>query len=129
MTGRSTSNRALVAGGVGNVVEWYDFAVYGAFATVIATYFPGADPIAGLSASFAVFATAFLARPVGAVVFGRLGDRVGRRQVLVTVIVPMAAATAVAIAAVAAAVAARETAFQPLDGAEEPETELARPGR
>jgi MHS family proline/betaine transporter-like MFS transporter len=66
MTGRSTSNRALVAGGVGNVVEWYDFAVYGAFATVIATtYFPGADPIAGLSASFAVFATAFLARPVG----------------------------------------------------------------
>jgi MFS transporter, MHS family, proline/betaine transporter len=95
MTGRSTSNRALVAGGVGNVVEWYDFAVYGAFATVIATtYFPGADPIAGLSASFAVFATAFLARPVGAVVFGRLGDRVGRRQVLVIVIVLMAAATA-----------------------------------
>ena len=95
MTGRSTSRRALVAGGVGNVVEWYDFAVYGAFATVIATtYFPGADPVAGLSASFAVFATAFLARPVGAVVFGRLGDRVGRRQVLVTVIVLMAAATA-----------------------------------
>jgi MFS transporter, MHS family, proline/betaine transporter len=95
MTGRSASNRALVAGGVGNVVEWYDFAVYGAFATVIATtFFPGADPIAGLSASFAVFATAFLARPVGAVVFGRLGDRVGRRQVLVTVIVLMAAATA-----------------------------------
>jgi MHS family proline/betaine transporter-like MFS transporter len=92
---RRTSRRALVAGGVGNVVEWYDFAVYGAFATVIATtYFPGADPIAGLSASFAVFATAFLARPVGAVVFGRLGDRVGRRQVLVTVIVLMAAATA-----------------------------------
>jgi MFS family permease len=94
MHGR-TPGRALVAGGVGNVVEWYDFAVYGAFDTVIATtYFPGADPIAGLSASFAVFATAFLARPVGAVLFGRLGDRVGRRQVLVTVIVLMAAATA-----------------------------------
>jgi MFS family permease len=92
---RRTPGRALVAGGVGNVVEWYDFAVYGAFATVIATtYFPAADPIAGLSASFAVFATAFLARPVGAVLFGRLGDRVGRRQVLVTVIVLMAAATA-----------------------------------
>jgi MHS family proline/betaine transporter-like MFS transporter len=91
----STSGRALVAGSVGNVVEWYDFAVYGAFATVIAaTYFPGGDPVAGLSASFAVFATAFLARPVGAVVFGRLGDRVGRRQVLVTVILLMAAATA-----------------------------------
>jgi MFS transporter, MHS family, proline/betaine transporter len=75
--------------------QWYDFAVYGAFATVIAaTYFPGDDPVAGLSASFAVFATAFLARPAGAVVFGRLGDRVGRRQVLVTVILLMAAATA-----------------------------------
>jgi MFS transporter, MHS family, proline/betaine transporter len=91
----STSGRALVAGSVGNVVEWYDFAVYGAFATVIAaTYFPGGDPVAGLSASFAVFATAFLARPAGAVVFGRLGDRIGRRQVLVTVILLMAAATA-----------------------------------
>jgi MHS family proline/betaine transporter-like MFS transporter len=91
----STSRRALVAGSIGNVVEWYDFAVYGAFATVIAaTYFPGGDPVAGLSASFAVFATAFLARPVGAVVFGRLGDRIGRRQVLVTVILLMAAATA-----------------------------------
>jgi MFS transporter, MHS family, proline/betaine transporter len=95
MTGRSASSRALVAGALGNVVEWYDFAVYGAFATIIAaTFFPGADPVARLSASFAVFATAFLARPVGAVVFGRLGDRVGRRQVLVTVIVVMAAATA-----------------------------------
>ena len=93
--GRPTPGRALVAGGIGNVVEWYDFAVYGAFATVVATtYFPGADPLAGLSASFAVFATAFLARPVGALVFGRLGDRVGRRQVLVVVIVLMAAATA-----------------------------------
>jgi MHS family proline/betaine transporter-like MFS transporter len=95
MAAASTSRRALVAGSIGNVVEWYDFAVYGAFATVIAaTYFPGDDPVAGLSASFAVFATAFLARPVGAVVFGRLGDRVGRRQVLVTVILLMAAATA-----------------------------------
>jgi MFS transporter, MHS family, proline/betaine transporter len=91
----SRSGRALVAGGIGNVVEWYDFAVYGAFATVIATtYFPGADPAAGLSASFAVFATAFLARPFGAILFGRLGDRVGRRRVLVTVITLMAAATA-----------------------------------
>jgi MFS transporter, MHS family, proline/betaine transporter len=95
MEAASTARRALVAGSIGNVVEWYDFAVYGAFATVIAaTYFPGGDPVAGLSASFAVFATAFLARPVGAVVFGRLGDRVGRRRVLVTVILLMAAATA-----------------------------------
>jgi MHS family proline/betaine transporter-like MFS transporter len=64
--GASSPRRALVAGGVGNVVEWYDFAVYGAFATIIAaTFFPGGDRFAGLSASFAVFAAAFLARPVG----------------------------------------------------------------
>jgi len=73
----------------------HDFAVYGAFATVIATtFFPGSDPSARLLASFAVFATAFLVRPFGALLFGRLGDRVGRRPVLATVIVVMAVATA-----------------------------------
>jgi MFS transporter, MHS family, proline/betaine transporter len=90
-----SSRRALVAGGIGNIIEWYDFAIYGAFAGVIAvTFFPDADPVAGLSASFAVFTTAFLARPFGAVLFGRLGDRLGRRQVLAAVILLMAAATA-----------------------------------
>jgi MHS family proline/betaine transporter-like MFS transporter len=59
--GASTPGRALVAGGIGNVVEWYDFAVYGAFVPIIAsTYFPGDDPIASLSASFAVFAPVLL---------------------------------------------------------------------
>jgi MHS family proline/betaine transporter-like MFS transporter len=69
-TGRSASGRALVAASVGNLVEWYDFAVYGAFATIIAvTYFPGADPAARLLASFAVFATAF---PPGYATIGML---------------------------------------------------------
>ena len=94
-TGAPASGRALVAACAGNLVEWYDFAVYGAFATVIATtFFPGSDPSARLLASFAVFATAFLVRPFGALLFGRLGDRVGRRPVLATVIVVMAVATA-----------------------------------
>jgi MHS family proline/betaine transporter-like MFS transporter len=94
-TGRPASGRALVAACVGNLVEWYDFAVYGAFATIIATtFFPGSDPSARLLASFAVFATAVLVRPFGALLFGRLGDRVGRRRVLATMIVLMAVATA-----------------------------------
>jgi MHS family proline/betaine transporter-like MFS transporter len=94
-TRRPASGRALVAACVGNLVEWYDFAVYGSFATIIAvTFFPGADPTARLLASFAVFATAFLVRPVGALLFGRLGDRMGRRRVLAMVIVLMAVATA-----------------------------------
>jgi len=64
-----------VAACADNLVEWYDFAVYGAFATVIATtFFPGSDPSARLLASFAVFATAFLVRPFGALLFGRLGE-------------------------------------------------------
>ena len=94
-TGASASGRALVAACAGNLVEWYDFAIYGAFATIIAaTFFPGSDPSARLLASFAVFATAFLVRPFGALLFGRLGDRVGRRRVLATVIVLMVVATA-----------------------------------
>jgi MFS transporter, MHS family, proline/betaine transporter len=92
---RPASSRALVAACIGNLVEWYDFAIYSAFATVLAsTYFPSADDTAGLLATFAVFAIAFLARPVGAVLFGRRGDRLGRRQVLATVIILMSLATA-----------------------------------
>jgi MHS family proline/betaine transporter-like MFS transporter len=91
----SGSRRALVTACIGNVVEWYDFAVYGAFATVMAnTYFPATDKSAGLLPTFAVFATAFVFRPVGAVLFGRRGDRSGRRQVLATLIILMSLATA-----------------------------------
>jgi MFS transporter, MHS family, proline/betaine transporter len=92
---RSGPRQALVAACIGNVVEWYDFAIYGAFAPVIArTFFPRTDRSAGLLATFAVFATAFLFRPVGAVLFGRLGDRLGRRQALAAVIIVMSLATA-----------------------------------
>jgi MHS family proline/betaine transporter-like MFS transporter len=91
---RAVPQRALVAACVGNLVEWYDFAIFGAFATIIAnTYFPGEDATASLLATFAVFATAFLFRPVGAVLFGRRGDRLGRRRVLAFVIILMSLAT------------------------------------
>jgi MFS transporter, MHS family, proline/betaine transporter len=91
---RAAPQLALVAACAGNLVEWYDFAIFGAFATIIAgTYFPGEDATASLLATFAVFATAFLFRPVGAVLFGRRGARLGRRRVLVFVIVLMSLAT------------------------------------
>ena len=93
--GWSDSRRALVAACIGNLVEWYDFAIYGAFTTVIArTYFPSVDQTAGLLATFAIFATAFLFRPVGAILFGRRGDRRGRQQVFATAILLMSLATA-----------------------------------
>ncbi|MET7574351.1 MFS transporter [Streptomyces sp. NPDC005492] len=88
---------ALIAGSVGNFIEWYEFGVYGYFATVIAARFftpEGAGAAEGLVRTYAAFALAFFFRPLGAALFGRLGDRVGRRPVLILVIALMTAATA-----------------------------------
>ncbi|MGI5459656.1 MFS transporter [Streptomyces sp. CA-249302] len=88
--------RALAAGSVGNFVEWYEFGVYGCFATVVAARFftpEGGGEAEALVRTYASFALAFFFRPVGAALFGRLGDRIGRRPVLILVIVLMTAAT------------------------------------
>ncbi|MER5779229.1 MFS transporter [Streptomyces sp. NPDC002039] len=100
---RSTARRALLAGSVGNLVEWYEFGVYGAFATVIAANFfapatgagagPGTGGATALMATYASFALAFFFRPVGALLFGRLGDRLGRRPTLILVVGLMTLAT------------------------------------
>lgn len=91
----TVARRALLAGCVGNLVEWYDFALYGAFATTIAaTFFPDSAAGGGLVATFAVFGVSFLARPVGALAFGHVGDRVGRRRSLTASLLLMAVATA-----------------------------------
>ncbi|MFE2695605.1 MFS transporter [Streptomyces mirabilis] len=87
---------ALLAGSVGNFVEWYEFGVYGYFATVIAARFftpEGVSETEGLGRTYASFALAFFFRPVGAALFGRLGDRIGRRPVLILVIALMTGAT------------------------------------
>lgn len=89
------ARRALAAGCVGNLVEWYDFALYGAFATVLATVmFPEADPVSALVATFAVFGVALVARPAGALLFAHYGDRLGRRRALAASILLMAVVTA-----------------------------------
>ncbi|WP_053693522.1 MFS transporter [Streptomyces sp. WM6372] len=93
---RSTSRRALLAGSVGNLVEWYEFGVYGCLATVIAANFfryEGSSGAEALVATYASFALAFFFRPVGAVLFGRLGDRLGRRPTLIVVVGLMTLAT------------------------------------
>lgn len=90
------SRRALLAGSVGNFIEWYEFGVYGYFATIIAARFftpEGGGEVEALVKTYASFALAFFFRPVGAALFGRLGDRIGRRPVLILVIVLMTAAT------------------------------------
>jgi MFS family permease len=70
--------RALIAGSIGNFIEWYEFAVYGFLATVIAKNFfqlEGESGLTSLILTYASFAIAFFFRPLGAVVFGRIGDR------------------------------------------------------
>jgi MFS family permease len=68
----------------GNILEWYDFALYGYFATVIAKlFFPVKDEFVSLMITFGVFASGFIARPLGGIIFGHIGDRYGRRVALV----------------------------------------------
>lgn len=76
---RSASRRAIAAACIGNAAEWHDFAIYGALATVVGfVFFPAKDLAAALSAAFAVYGTALVLRPLGALAFGRLGDTRGR---------------------------------------------------
>ncbi|VVT46647.1 L-Proline/Glycine betaine transporter ProP [Kosakonia radicincitans] len=89
--------RALIAGSIGNFIEWYEFAVYGFLATVIAKNFfqlSGETGLTSLILTYASFAIAFFFRPLGAMVFGRIGDRIGRKPTLIIVLVMMTFATA-----------------------------------
>lgn len=86
--------RIVMAGLAGNVMEWYDFAVYGYFASVIGQlFFPSTDPAVSLIAAFGAFAAGFLVRPLGGIVFGRIGDLVGRRRALMLSVLCMAVPT------------------------------------
>ena len=84
----------VTASFIGNFVEWFDYAVYGYLATVIAqVFFPESSPTTGLLATFAVFAISFIVRPVGGLVWGHFGDKIGRRNALSLSILIMSAAT------------------------------------
>lgn len=86
--------RVVAAGIIGNVMEWYDFAIYGFFArTIGALYFPADNPTTSLLAAYAVFAVGFFMRPLGAILFGHIGDRIGRGPALLWSVVAMAVPT------------------------------------
>jgi MHS family proline/betaine transporter-like MFS transporter len=88
------ATRVVIAGAIGNVVEWYDFGLYGLLAPVLASlFFPSEDRIAALLGVYGGFAVGFAVRPLGAMVLGRVGDRQGRQFVLVLSVVLMGAAT------------------------------------
>ncbi|MET7650007.1 MULTISPECIES: MFS transporter [unclassified Streptomyces] len=86
--------RAVGASALGNCMEWFDFGVYSYLAATIGkVFFPGASPAAQVVSSFATFAAAFVVRPLGGLVFGPLGDRLGRQKVLATTMIMMAVGT------------------------------------
>src|SRR6185295_19012365 len=83
--------RVVTAAVIGNVLEWYDFAIYGFFAPILALqFFPSGDRVVSLLATFATFAVGFLMRPVGAALFSYVGDRYGRARALFMSIAMMA---------------------------------------
>src|SRR5579875_594097 len=94
-TGRHSSlTRTVVAGAIGNLLEWYDFGLFGFFAPVIAQQMmPPGDRLATLLETFGVFAAGFLMRPLGGVIFGYVGDRWGRKRALELSVLLMAVAT------------------------------------
>ncbi len=93
--GQVRSRRAIAAAVIGNVFEWYDFVVYSYFATNIAkTLFPPTDEAAALLETFAAFGIGFIARPLGAIVIGWIGDKRGRKPALILTIAMMASGTA-----------------------------------
>ncbi|WFU12874.1 MFS transporter (plasmid) [Rhizobium sp. CB3090] len=88
-------NRILVAGTIGTTIEWYDFFIYGLIAPLVfdRLFFPKFDQLTATMAVFATFAVGFLARPLGGLVFGHFGDRIGRKSVLLCTLLIMGLAT------------------------------------
>ena len=91
----SAITRVILAGGVGSAMEWFDFGVYAYLAPTLGkVFFPASDPVAALLSSFAVFSVGYFMRPVGGVLLGRVGDRLGRRTMLMISVVSIGVASA-----------------------------------
>ena len=86
----------VFAGAIGTIIEWYDFLIYGTAAALVfnTLFFPNVDPRIGTLAALGSFTVGFLARPVGGVIFGHFGDRLGRKSMLMMTMIGMGAATA-----------------------------------
>lgn len=82
--------RAILVGSAGNLVEWFDFYCYSAFALYFASaFFPAQDPTAQMMSTAGIFALGFFVRPIGGILFGRIGDRLGRKKALMTSVILM----------------------------------------
>src|SRR5688500_107881 len=94
-TPRSQLTRAIVASTIGTTIEWYDFFLYSTVTGLVFAklYFPNSDPLTGTLQAFGVYAVGFLARPVGAFIFGHYGDRIGRKSTLIATLLLMGLST------------------------------------
>src|SRR5215471_2855502 len=92
---RRQLRRAVVASTIGTTIEWYDFFLYSTVTGLVFArlYFPQSDPLVGTLQAFAVYAVGFVARPVGAAIFGHFGDRIGRKSTLIATLLLMGVAT------------------------------------
>lgn len=93
---KSALRRIVTASSVGTLVEWYDFYIYGSLAAVFSSYFfPGDNQATALLITIAAFGTGFVVRPLGALLFGGIGDRIGRKRAFLATLLLMGAATTV----------------------------------
>ncbi|MDR2930328.1 MAG: MHS family MFS transporter [Propionibacteriaceae bacterium] len=93
---RSARRRVLASSIIGSALEWYDYYLYAQAAALVfnSLFFTSLDPLTGTLAAFGSYAIGFLVRPIGGIIFGRLGDRIGRRQVLIITLIIMGLGTA-----------------------------------
>src|ERR1043166_8134855 len=88
--------RVVIAAAVGNIIEWYDFYIFGSLASILAVkFFEKSHPVAAFLSTIALFSVGFLIRPLGAFVFGWLGDKVGRKYTFLVTLSGMGLSTAV----------------------------------
>ncbi len=92
---RASVRQVVLASLIGTSIEWYDFFIYGTAAALVFNqlFFPNVDPVIGTLAAFATFGVGFLARPLGGIVFGHYGDKIGRKSMLVITLLVMGTAT------------------------------------
>jgi len=92
---QTSRTRVAIASAIGSALEWYDFFIYGTAAALVFNeiFFPKLDPWSGTMAAFAAFGVGFFARPIGGLVFGHFGDRVGRKPMLVMTLLIVGIAT------------------------------------
>src|SRR5215813_4419906 len=92
---RRQLRRAVIASTIGTTIEWYDFFLYSIVTGLVFAklYFPNSDPLVGTLEAFAIYAVGFVARPIGAAIFGHYGDRIGRKSTLIVTLMVMGLAT------------------------------------